>query len=82
MFLCKFRDLIQISISLIADEELKDDFSITVNTTGSSDDLNEEDNYLLVKRTQIPDFAIFYSLLGAKLRMLPVLVEIKPYVTA
>ena len=61
---------------MIADEELKDDFRITVNT--SSDDLNEEDNYLLVKRTQIPDFAIFYSLLGAKLRMLPVLVEIKP----
>jgi len=58
------------------DEELTDDFSIIGNT--SLDDLNEEDKYLLVKRTQIPDFAIFYSLLGAKLRMLPVLVEIKP----
>lgn len=44
------------------------------------EDLDEEteNNYHLVKRTQIPDFAIFYSILGADLRLLPVLVEIKP----
>lgn len=42
-------------------------------------DLEEpEAQYLLVKKVQIPDFVIFYSILGAKLRMLPVIVEIKP----
>ena len=61
---------------LIGDDELTDNFSIIGNT--SLDDLDEEKNYRLVKRTQIPDFAIFYSLLGAKLRILPVIVEIKP----
>lgn len=62
--------------SLIGDDELVDDFSVIGNT--SLDDLTEENSYILVKRAQIPDFAIFYSLLGAKLRMLPVIVEIKP----
>lgn len=62
---------------MIGDVELTDDFSTSGNT--SLDDPGEDDRYLLlVNRTQIPDFAIFYSLLGAKLRMLPVIVEIKP----
>jgi hypothetical protein len=61
----------------IGDQESIDDFSIVANT--SLNDLDDnEDSYLLVKMTQIPDFAIFYSLLGAKLRMLPVIIEIKP----
>lgn len=59
------------------DQELADDLSMVANT--SLIDLEEpEEKYLLVKRVQIPDFVIFYSMLGAALRTLPVIIEIKP----